>query len=297
MNIAANYNSEIVAVACDTSRKTDYKTVQGEVFIYNLKQAKCKNEFPVRFDAGGRRLALSRANEQCFVGCYNVYGLAAYSVSNGSELWRRKDLKAVQHITAFTFDDVVFCGREGASHLLCAKTGETLEKLSGVKHVYSSPFSTHTLVSAPKLEVHSPLGTVIGKIKRTTFADLDCCFSDSDVLVTESTGGVRCFDLSSLELMWTHTPKAGSHFLSLAFSKRLGCFVGIRWNYESRTANPKRIVLFERNTGTVIKELPFKSVAQHEFCLGGDAVLTSSFSLIRTETGEIIREFKHSAGK
>ena len=238
-------------------------------------------------------LSLSRDSQTCFVGCYDVHGLAAYSTLDGSELWRRRDLKAVQRVDAFPFDDAVFCGREGAGHLLCAKTGQTIEKPRGIQTVYPSPFSKHVLVSARTLDVHSPFGTRIGKIRRTTFAELHCFFSHGEILVTESGGPVRCFDLASLELLWTHTPKVGSHFLRLCFSQALGCFVGVRWHYQDSSDPVKRIVYFERRTGTVLKDTPLGTPAGHEFCLAGSAVFTSDFRLMSVETAQVMHEFRH----
>lgn len=289
MDISTCYNAPIVA----TARSTSYERIEARLTIYDLEAGQLKREFSVRYDNGGRRLSVSRDSQSCFVGCYNVHGLAAYSALDGSELWRRRDLKAVQRVDAFPFDDAVFCGREGAGHLLCAKTGQTIEKPRGVKTVYPSPFSKHVLVSARTLDVHSPFGTRIGKIERTTFAELDCCFSDSEILVTESGGSVRCFDLASLALLWAHTPKVGSHFLYLCFSQALRGFVGVRWHYQDSTDPVKRIVHFERRTGTVLRDIPLGSPAGHEFCLAGSMVFTSDFRVMSVETGKVMREFRH----
>lgn len=290
MDISSNYKTPIVAVA----RSTSYERIEARLAIYDLMAGKQTREFPVRYDNGGRRLSFDRENQRCFVGCYNVHGLAAYSALDGTELWRRKDLKAVQRVDASPFEDTVFCGREGAGHLLCAKTGQTLDKPRGVKAVYYSPFGKVALVSARTLEFHSPFGTRVDKIERTTFAELDCCFSDSEVLVTESGGSVRCFDLALCELLWTHTPKAGSHFLHLCFSEALGCFVGVRWHYQDSTDPAKRIVHFERRTGAVLREISL-GTATGQFCLTGSAIFTSDFRLMSVATGKLICEFRQSA--
>lgn len=286
MDISACYNTQIVAVA----RATSYERIEARLTTYDLETGRLKRQFPVRYDSGGRRLSVSRDSQSCFVGCYKVHGLASYSVLDGSELWRRRDLKAVQRVDAFPFDDAVFCGREGAGQLLCAKTGRTIEKPRGVRTVYPSPFSKHVLVSARTLDVHSPFGTRMGKIERTTFAELNCCFSDSEILVTECGGTVRCFDVASLALLWTHTPKAGSHFLDVCFNQSLRRFVGIRWHYQDSTDPVKRIVHFERRTGTVLRDIPLGTPADHEFCLAGSTVFTSDLHLLSVETGKVIHE-------
>lgn len=288
MDISTGYQSPIVALA----RSTNYERIEGRLTIYDLESGGLTRDFTVQYDPGGERLALSRNSLFCFVGCYKVHGLAAYSAQSGEELWRRRDLKAVQSVVAFPFDDVVFCGRQDLSgHLLCARTGKTIEKPRSVKEVYPSPFTTHVLVSAGTLDLHSPFGKRIGKIERTTFAVLDCCFSDSEILITESGGSVRCIDLDSLELLWTHKPKPSSHFVRLCFSQALRCFVGIWFSNDSR--DPVRIVHFERGTGTVLREIPLSGPANQKFCLAGSMVFTQDCRLISIETGEVMREFGH----
>ena len=288
MNIATEFNKPLAAVA----QKTSYERIEGRLSLYDLETGRSGQAFPVRFDFGGERLALNSATRSCFIGCYNVYGLAAYSIETGSELWRRKDLKAVQEVASFPFDDWVFCGREGAGHLLCAKTGKTLEKTSGVKAVYPSPFSKFVMLSARSMEIHSSFGTVVGKIKRTTFAVLDCAFSSDEVVISEVGGNVRCFASNTAELLWTHVPPDKGHYLNLCFCKPLNCFVGIYYG------KGKRVVRFDRYTGKVLstgsvmcEEFGGKP-QRHEFCFEGSGIFTSDLQLLSVETGKVLREFQ-----
>ena len=290
MNISTLYSSPIVGVA----RTTSFERPDALLSFYDANAAERLSEFYVHYDTGGARLALSRDALTAFVGCYKVHGLGAYEVSDGQELWRRKDLKAVQKVSALPFDDLVFCGREGPGHLLCSKTGRTVEKCKGVRAVYTSPFSKHVLLEAHSLEIHSQFGTRIGKIAPTTFAVLDCSFSDAELVVTESGGCVRCFDLGSLELLWQHTPRQGSHFLRLIFSQKLNRFVGIAWWYQKETTPPMEIVHLDRRTGQVLREIAIGSLAAGEFCLAGSMIFTLDFSLMDVKTGAIVREFPKS---
>ena len=288
MNIATEYKKPLAVVA----QKISYERIEARLTLYNLETGRSCREFPVRFDSGGERLALSSNTRSCFVGCYYVYGLASYSIETGVELWRRKDLKAVQEVTSFPSDDWVFCGREGVGHLLCTKTGKTLEKTSGVKAVYTSPFSKYAMLSARSLEIHSSFGTVVGRIKRTTFAVLDCAFSSDEVLISEAVGNVRCFTSNTAELLWTHVPPEKGHYLNLCFCKPLNCFVGIYYG------NGKRVVRFDRYTGEVLYTGNILCEAfggmphHHQFCFEGTAIFTSDLQLLSVETGKVIRTFQ-----
>ena len=286
MNIASLYSSPEVVIA----RSTDPERVtEGRLSVYDLEKQTHEVDYPVRWDFGGSRLDVGRDGRFCFVGCYYSYGLAAYSLSNGSEIWRRKDLKRVQSVTAFPLDDQVFCGREGAGHLLDSRTGETLEKPRGVRGVYSSPFTRHMLLSARNFELHFPFGTRVGSIERWTFADLDCCFSQTEVLISESGGPVRCFDLTSLEPLWRYKADRG-HFLRLSFCKTLNCFVGVHWPNSSHD-RIKRVVRFQRRTGRIIGEVPLGEPLEAGFCLQGTHVFTSDLRLIQIGSGSTICDF------
>jgi len=204
----------------------------------------------------------------------------------------------LQSVASFPFDDVVFCQRnDSEAFLLCSSTGRTLDVQHGIQHIYPSPFEKAVIASARRLELHSPFASPKGELARTTFAELDCAFSPSEVTISESGGPVRCFDLETLKLLWTHCPGEGTHFLRLCFSKPFDCFVGIRYHYEDETDPLLRIVRFERWTGRVIGSVEMGEPGLQEFCLEGTAVLTSGSDLVCVDTGKIIHRFTQDPAK
>jgi hypothetical protein len=84
MDISTSYNTPIIAVA----RSTSCERIEARLAIYDLQAGRLVREFPVRYDSGGRRRSVSRDSQSCFVGCYEVHGLAAYTALDGSEVWR-----------------------------------------------------------------------------------------------------------------------------------------------------------------------------------------------------------------
>ena len=164
--------------------------------IFDLVGGRCIKEFPVLWDGGGRRVAFSRDGKTIYVGCYNVHGLACYSVDTGKELWRRKDLKGVQAIYVCMTQDQVFCEREGACPLLKGATGETFLLPRGVKAVWFSPFGDIALIEKgkqAKLEIHQPLGNQIGKFPRGSFCVNGAAFSEDVLLLKEPTANSIMF--------------------------------------------------------------------------------------------------------
>ena len=243
MEIYATYDNPFVAVV----RSSSHRKSEGQLSFFDLSARRRIGSFPIIYSGGLRRCSLSNDTRRCFVGCFQDHGLAAYSTRDGVEIWRRKDLQILNGVTAFTHEDVVFCMRDEEAFLLCARTGHTLDIIQGIGSIYISPFNRNVLVGARGLEIHSSFGKQIGTISRTTFAELDCAFSESEVLITESGGPVRCFDLNSAQLLWTHTPPEGSHFLNLCYSGPLNCFVGVWFYYKESNDHSHRIFHFVWN--------------------------------------------------
>jgi hypothetical protein len=218
------------------------------------------------------------------VGCYSTYGLAGYSSQDGQEVWRRKDLKQVQDVTVSELEDWVFCGREsGAAHLVKASTGENLETLTGVKAVFPSPFDRTVIVAARNLELHSPLGTRLGGVKRAGKFLKTCAFSHSEFIVSEE-DSIRCFDLKSQGLLWAHPLGADAFFPCIVFQEDSGCFIGL----ESHT----QFVSFEARTGRICRRvMPVRAPGMMaRFCHRGTELLTIGLLLFSTETGAVVQD-------
>jgi hypothetical protein len=288
MNISSNYNSSIIALA----ESTNGDKIDGQVSIFDLERGIIAESFPVKYDFGGQRLAISQDNLRCFVGSYTAFGLASYSIDTGDEIWRRKDLKGVQYIQVLPFGDMVFCGRVKVGHLLDSNTGTTIEKPRGVKRIYPSPFNYDVMVSTCYLELHSPFGSRIDKIPRNSSQELDCCFSDTEVVISECGGPIRCFSLEPIKYLWGHNPPSGSHYLKVVFNQFTNCFEGLLFNYSDHSAPPiNKVVHFERYSGSIQQTLPLNDVREYEFCLSGTRIFTSDRTLIDSSTGEIKLKF------
>jgi hypothetical protein len=290
MDIASASAVRWVAVTRETS--ATYATPpEGRLWLFNLSDRRCLRSFAVRYDFGGRRLAVSPDGSRCFVGCYDVEGMGAY-LADGAEAWRRKDLKAIQQLEALPAENAVFCGRDGASHLLCAETGKTMDKPRGVKAVYARTAGPEVILAGPRFELHAPYGRCRWKASRSVdFREMDCAFSRGEVAIAEGRGPVRCFDLVAGTPLWSHQPPAESHFLSLTYREQTGCFVGL-WR-SLRTKEPYRLFHLSARTGTVERDVQLpESVVDYCFCESGDVLFTQDLSLISTETAVCLYRFE-----
>lgn len=280
-DVGTRYRGNLVLAIADD--EPPFK-VRGTAYLFDLQAKSLIGRFPVRYERPGFRLALSWDDKTCCVGCYSTYGLAGYSALNGQEVWRRKDLKSVQSVTCSEQEDWVFCGREnGAAYLVKASTGETLEKLSGVKDAYPSAFDQSVLVAGRNLELHRPFGTKLASFKRTSKFLKDCTFSPSGFVVSEA-DTLRCFDLNTQELLWTYPLGEESFIPRLSYHEDLGCFVGIE--------SHERLSFFNARTGKVDRSVtPTRPPGMMAtFCLRGAALFTMSLCMYSTETGALLED-------
>ena len=280
-DIATRYDGDLAfAVAND---KPDFK-VRGTAYIFDLTSKTQARKFPVRYEWPGWRVALSRDDRFCFAGCYDAYGLAAYSSATGEEVWRRKDLKSVQAVTSSAVEDWVFCGREtGAAHLLETTTGKTLEKLTGVKEVYPSPYDQSVIVGGRALELHAPFGSKLASFKRLNNCERPCAFSRSEFVLNEP-DCLRCYDLRAQELLWSFEVTGDAAIACVWFCESLGSFLAKKTNSE--------LLVFDARTGTLAREVKFAASMGIVFGVygRGSRLLASNLQVLSTETGAVLAD-------
>src|ERR1017187_3406424 len=289
-DIALRPTGKFALSVCNKSAKFD---IQGIARLFDLVNITQVAEFTVRHECPGfgTRIALSGDDKSCFVGCYNVYGIGCYSLPDGKEIWRRKDLKSVQSVLNLDFQKLVFCGREtGAAHLLDAKSGGTVEKLSGVEYVFGSPFDETVIVNRSSLELHRPFGKRLWSQKR---ADkfIGWVYFTRNKFVVLGHELIQCFDISSQELLWSQQTTATAKFFQrFIFNEDVGCFQ----LFQIRNDAPY-VVSFDNKSGEVIGELKLPSGIHGGFCLGGKALFNSQLCLLSAETGALLHDFTTEA--
>src|ERR1700743_3832223 len=121
--------------------------VKSIVHLWDLNSLARLRTFETTLDAGGSRLAVSHDGGLLAVGAYQRYGIAAYRSSDGSELWRRKDLKKGQGIRfSYNCARIVCCLDGSASERLDPLTGESGKTLRGIRNFWTSSFASQCLL-------------------------------------------------------------------------------------------------------------------------------------------------------
>jgi outer membrane protein assembly factor BamB len=268
---------------------TDSNRIKGRFEVVDLNSGSFLRDFEVRWEPGSRQ-TICRDGVLCVAGAYDEWGVAAYDLRDGSEVWRRKDLKRIQVVTAFENEDLVFCGREGKpAHLLNSQTGQTVREFRGVYTLWPNPYDNSRIVGATRFELHYPLGVRRAVIARNNNDDEMCAaFSRGAVIIAERRGAVRCFSTQSGDCRWIHTLPDERHVEHATFLERENVFVVFECRHYDHKP-PARLLHLDTETGVVCKEIVLGSWRGAEFCLKGTALFDASGLLTSTINGELIR--------
>src|SRR5262245_36893595 len=214
-----------------------------EVFVWDLAQRRESESFPTVFEFGGRRLAASD-NGFVVAAAYAALGLACYDSKNGRLVWSRKDLKKVQCVSISASSQFVYVGfDERPCKVLWTSSGFTAFNLRGVRRVFESAYGPIALLDKKIPQVASPpSGKRSFAIERCTFAILSAAFSPTTLAISESTGPVRAFELSTGRELWRYE-QPGCHILTIGYSDDQNAFFGVEWSY--RRSDDHTLIRFD----------------------------------------------------
>jgi hypothetical protein len=235
-------------------------------------------------DAGGTRLAVTPDGRNCIAAAYHVEGIAGYAASDGTEVWRRKDLKKTQTLRISLDGRRVYaCFDNRSCQVLNRETGKTIKTWAGVRDVWESPYQPVMLLEKRTLVLQSPEERKIASVRAETFAVLCVAFGPGLVCVSESTGPLRCLSTETGEERWRFQEK-GQHFLEVAFAEQTQAFVGVCWPYEH--GGSFRLLRFEPQSGEASVVTELGKAGEFEFCLRGTRMLLSDGSVMDSATGD-----------
>lgn len=257
------------------------------VHVWCVDSCKKLCEVPTFPKAPGIRVAFGRGCSTLYAGSWYAGGAMCYSLSESRQLWRRKELVRFSDITADGWDCGLYCCFDGrASVRLDPATGQTVERLAGLKEVYSSPIGDWYLVGRRTLDIVSDPTATRYRIPRTTFAILGVAFAPDRVAVSESGGPVRCFSLKTGKEKWRHVPVSGVHLIDVTFCEALDVFIGVEWAYKSGGAS--RLVSLTRTSGShgYIGDLP--EASDGTFCSSGNLLVNSEGDVVEVASAKVL---------
>lgn len=277
-HIASSLDGSLIAVA----------EFERYVQIWDVESHCRIADFESTLDFGGDRLAITHDGQHCAVGAYHVHGIALYETKDGTEVWRRKDLKKVQTIRVSVDGQRLLCGFEGKSfEVLNLQTGRSKPSMRGVKDVFESQYDDLMIVDRKgrDFQLVNAENIQLATIPRKTFAALDFAFAPQRACLTESGGSIRCFDTGTGQQLWEHNPGHGVHALGLTYNESTQMFAAITWPY--RQGGEYQLVALHRDHGEVMAKTPIKDAQDFAFCRAGSAIVTSDGKIRKTATGEV----------
>ena len=277
-HIACSHAGNAVAVA----------EFQKSIQVWDVDTKSRISHFESTLDFGGTRLAITPDGEFCAIGAYHVHGVALYRSSDGTEVWRRRDLKKVQWMQVSLDGQRILCGFEGKSfQILDLETGESQRVFRGVDEIVESSFNNVSCFVRRKRDYRlvNDDGKTIAKLPQKTFAALSIAFGSGKLCISESTGTVRCFSIRDGKQIWEYDPGSGIHALELTWNANRNKFCAI--TNALHIGGECQLVVLDESTGKVTSKKSLGEIFRAAFCDVGTKVLCSDGTLRNSATGQI----------
>jgi len=272
-HFASSWSSSVIAAA----------EFEHTVHVWDVVTERHLATFATIMDFGGTRLAMTPDGRNCTAAAYHVEGIAGYVASDGTEVWRRKDLKKTQKLRVSRDGRRIYaCFNNRSCQVLNRETGKTIKTWVGVRDVWESPYQPVMLVKKRSLVLQTPEDQKIAIIPAETFAVLCVAFGPGLICVSESAGPLRCLDTQTGEERWRFQEK-GQHFLEIAFAEHTQEFVGVCWPFER--GGSFRLLRFEPQAGAMSVVTDLGLNGEFAFCLRGTRLLSSNGSIMDSATG------------
>ena len=258
---------------------------ERNIQIWDLDHREQVGQFDTDMTDGSNRLHLDPKGDRGVVAAWRAGargGVACYKIPSGELIWHRTDLRHAQGIS-FSVDgqSVWFAPNEGRVQRLDALTGNTIESLTGVKHIHLSHYSTEVFIEK-RSGGYVLRGVKDFAIPKITFAILDVAFGPESLCLTESGGPVRCLDCRSGVERWRYEPGSDNHVLRLWYREPDQHYYGVQWQYQ--TGGPRKLLRFDERSGEAGEICQFDSW-EEEVCIGLDRLVISSGEMFSLPDG------------
>jgi hypothetical protein len=262
--------------------------VEHTIQIWDLCGSGRLSEFNTVFGGGGHRVTLNPTGELCVAAGWTKGkrgGVACYDALTGAQLWHRTDIRQTQCVRFSCSGEIIWCGLEaGRFQQLDARNGATVESFIGIERIFDSPHSNFLLLKT-RHRGFLIKGTKTSRVPNLTFGLLDAAFSPDVLCLSEACGPVRFLDCRSGVELWRYNPPNDTHVLRLNYRSADRHFYGVQWEYQHGRS---RTLFRFAGEGGQYEEIRQLRSWYEEFCMYGDALVTSLGEVISVTEGEIV---------
>jgi WD40 repeat protein len=235
-------------------------------------------------------ISVSTDGKKLIVAGYDKHTLTLFDIESKNILWQRNDLKKPYKVK-FINDGLnsVFVDTENKGcYTLSSETGDSIEKLRGIKDFVESPYSNIIQIekSSSTTIVEKKSDEVICKFNHKRQL-LDSAFSEELLICSYVGGPLEGIKFKTNEFLWSTNCKG--HFLRVGFNLEINKILGIRWDFEK--GGSKFLTFINPFTGIIEKEIDLQQPICVEFINNGEYIITSQGKLYSTKDGSIVREF------
>lgn len=287
--LATSRDGARVAVGAYDNRVAVWDIVHGEKV--------CEFETVLGFPGD---LGITPNGRLVVAGQYGARGAGCYDAETGDALWIRRELKRFEHISIVPDGTRAYCGfNEGSGRVVDMETGETLEKLRGIRQVFVSPFGDAAVLSGHGQRIaRLDDGRTVAKLKPDNI--FGCGFAPGLVMLS----GVRAFEPSDrtpwIHMRWCVDVRTGHEIwrhewtdpvstLGRGYDERDSVFLAL----ESRVGQgrPHTLLRVDPGTGKAVDRVALPEAAwEIGFCSKGAEMLCPDGSIVDVSSGKTLRK-------
>jgi outer membrane protein assembly factor BamB len=277
--------------AATTSSRIAFGWFESHVEIWDVETAERISQFESVLSPGGRRLAISRDGNACFVAGWKAGksgGVVAHDTSTGSILWHRRDIAETQHLISSTDGQTLWCSLDRGSALkLDVKSGSS-----------ATPAPAGNLLAEDR-QCERRLGARRGRLYLdTTDAErllalspemiLSAVFTNQGVCVSKA-GMATIFFNNNGDELWRFFPVPGSHITDL-YCTNSDQLYAICTAYEDvpNLGSKTALLKIDQSNGNAM-ELAKISSPHGGAWLEDEAFVTSTGAVLRLSDGSIAK--------
>ncbi|MFG0257064.1 MAG: WD40 repeat domain-containing protein [Phycisphaerales bacterium JB043] len=272
---------------------------ETRVAVWDIAQEEQISEFDTPLDGSSDNLAITPDGRFVVAGQYGAKGTGCYDAETGEAVWIHRELKRLGHASIAPDGKHAYLGfDEGSGRIIDMTSGETLEKLRGIREMAISPFGDAVVLGGQGQRIiRLDGGQTIAKLKRDDI--FGCGFAPGLVCINglrafepnDNTPWIRmrwCVDTASGEEIWRHEWTDPVSTFGGSYDEQENVFLALE--SKSGGGGPRTLARLDVETGQVIDRVLLPDVAwEIGFCSKGAELLCPDGTIVCTRSGEALR--------
>ena len=284
--VATGGDDRFARLACSVGQDA-----HARVWVADLRSGDLNGPFPIRYEFGGQRLAVSSCGS-CFVTAqWHRGGVWCYDASTGEELWAiTSGFSKVQHLASLSGNLMACVLERGCVHVVSVADGSVVRTYPNTAFIASDPSGVAVF---RRKHAEKPVGTGLGRLRVDGLESpvrvpdspvLAAAFDGDSVVLGAMDGTITCVSGGPGGTERWRVSLGPERLVELAHSTAAGCFLGL-------LSDGNSVVRIDPNNGEVhqLAELPY---AQSRcFSLNAEVMFSSDGRVVSTRDWRVVTAF------